>query len=400
VLVVATVAGAEERQLVATLPFEVGAAALTPEHRTRLEEVARLYPPGGWQYLFEGDHDPRPFASVSPQASTRLNERLAESRWQSAAAYLGVPPLGLVRVTGANEARVYVQQRPPAPLAMRAAPAAGPNVQDSLAALHRTVNEQAERIEALERERAQAPPETPLAVARFEELHVRLDKWAEERWWEFQGGLELGILRVQPERPGSRQSGATLAIANGSPAYHPLDISIRLDLFRLGIERAGVTPALRWYDWDVRFHYGDDPEASTSLVNGADPVYLLGLDLDAAPWCGSRWRLRYAGIGARVHAADRELESYDQYDLRIDQRFTPRTWIELQAVYDERFEKSLCDAGGWLAHGWPLGLGMFSLQLGFVEQLDAFAATTSGREEFVGTVSLGLRWERGARFRY
>jgi hypothetical protein len=396
VLCWAVAASAQEPSQVATISFAVGQATLAKEQCSRLDSLAARYPPATWAYSFEGDHDTLPFGIVSPNGSKRLNERLAETRWQSVAQCLGVPPLGLVRVTGKNETRIFVQRRAasaPEPREVRS----GMGL-DSLAVLHRQLGLQAMAIDALRRECAPPAADTVLAVACLEVLHVRTDKWLAERWWEMQGGLELGLLRVHPASPGHRPSGATLVLGNGSPAYYPLEIGIRLDVFRLGTERFGVAPALRWYDWDIRVHYGD-AEASTSFISDANPVYLLGLDLDAAPWRGAVLHLKYAGAGARVHAADRQLISYDQYDLRLDQQLAVNWWLEFQAVYDERFEKSLCYAGGWLAHGWPLRLGTFSIRLGFVEQLDAFAVARSGREEPVSTISLGLLWERLHRFR-
>ncbi len=397
-LLPAAAPAAQERQLVATIDFAVGSATLSDAQRAQLDEIARRYPAQDWNYTFEGDHDPKPFRRLSHNASLRLNERLAETRWQNVAEQLGVPPLGLVNVTSKNEARVYVERRTAPP--QQAVPATPPGWQDSLAALRRDQAARARQLEALQRQCTPAPAETVLAVARLEELDVRLDKWAEKRWWEAQGGLELGLLRVQPERGGHRPSGAALVLGDGTPAYRAFEISLRLDLFRIGPGRFGITPALRWYDWDMEVHYGDDPEAATSFLNNANPVYLLGLDLDAAPWHGGRVQVKYAGVGARVHAVDRELISYDQYDLRFDQRFTRNWWLQIQGVYDERFHKSLCYAGGWIARGWPLRIGVFSLSLGFVEQLDAFAATREGREDPVSTISLGFEWRRANRFRY
>ena len=204
---------------------------------------------------------------------------------------------------------------------------------------------------------------------------------------------------MQPEVAGD-PTGATLSISNGTPAYHALDISTRLDFLRLGNERIGVTPALRWYDWDVRVHYGEDRETNTSFINRADPVYLVGADLDAVPWNGGLVRLKYAGAGTRVHAEQRHIKSFDQYDLRFDQNLAPRWRLELQGVYDERFEKSLCYYGAWVAYGWRLRLGEFAVHLGYVGQLDAFAAARLGREDPVSTVSLAFTWERQRRFRY
>jgi hypothetical protein len=393
----AVAVGAQEPSQVATITFAVGQATLTTQQCSQLDSLAGMYPPAIWLYSFEGDHDLLPFGIVSPNASKRLNERLAETRWQAVARCLGVPPLGLVRMTGKNEARIFVQRRATSVTELGdVRPEAN---FDSLAALRRQLEDQAVAIDVLRHECARPPADTVLAVARLEVLHVRTDKWLAERWWEMQGDLELGLLRVEPAKQRHRPSGATLVFGNGSPAYHPLEVSVRFDTFRFGTENFGVAPAVRWYDWDIRVHYGQDPEASISFMNDANPVYLLGLDLDATPWRGGAVRLKYAGVGAQVHAADRKLISYDQYDLRFDQRLVAAWWLEFEAVYDERFEKSLCYAGGWLAHGWPLKLGTFSIRLGFVEQLDAFAAARAGREDPVGTVSLGLRWERLPRFR-
>jgi len=386
---------AQERIPVATLSFELGDADLTGQHRAVLDDVLRQYSPDNYIYLFEGDHDVTGYVQLTPQASQRLSERLAETRWQNAAQYLNVPPFGLVRTTGRTEVRIYVEPRSRA-------------LEDSLATLRR-------EVESLRRalgDRARAAPapvpvpvsrppaDTILAVARLEELHERSDKWVDRRWWESQGGFELGLLRVTPERPG-RRTGATLRIANGSPAHHPLEITTRLDLFRLGGERFGVTPALRWYDWDIRAHYGDDREADLSFVNRSDPSYLLGLDFDARPWPGGWLAFEYAGMGSRVHAAHRNLISYDHYDLRFEQKLIPRVRVEAQAVYDERFKKSLAYAGAWVAYVWPMRLGEFAASLGFVEQLDANLATAplarQRREDLISTISLGFAWRRTQR---
>lgn len=394
-------AAAQERQLVATLEFEIGEATLSAEHRAQLDALKSDYPPTRYMYTFEGDHDPVPFDIVTPNASLRINERLAETRWQAAAEYLGLPPFGLVRYTGSTEARVYVQPwsavdfYPPGagPSGTTRAPSA---LQDSLARLDQELRDLRDRVEGLDSARARVPaePETVLAVARIERLYERSDKWVDRRWWESQLGVELGILRVQPERPGHR-TGATLSISNGSPAYHALDISTVLDFVRLGNDRFSVTPALRWLDWSIRIHYGDDAHAPVSFVNDSEPVFTLGANLEAQPWTGGLVRLNYAGFGARVHAPNRKLVSYDQFDLRIDQRLWPKWGLEGQAVYDERFEKALCYYGVWLARAWRMRLGEFSVRLGFVEQLDAFAAPK--REDPISTVSIGFAWERWRR---
>jgi hypothetical protein len=398
-LLLASLALAQERQLVATLDFEIGVAELDAGHTALLDGIKAQYPPDDYMYSFEGDHDPNPFDIITPGASKRVNERLAETRWQGAAEYLGVPAIGLVRYTGKTEARVYVQRRPIQGPGV--GQAQGPSgVADSLAALRRGLDDLRRWNEELEAARKRsAAPETILSVARFEELHERSDKWLDRSWWEVAGGVEIGILRVSPERP-EKHTGATLAISNGTPAYHALDISTRLDLFRLGVARIGITPALRLYDWDVRVHYGTDAHAPISFINDSDPVYLIGADLDAVPWDGGLIRLAYAGFGARVHAAHRNVISYDQYNLRLDQNLWPRWRFELQGVYDERFEKSLCYYGGWIAYGWRMRMGEFAIHLGYVEQLDAFAAARYGREDPISTVSLGFSWERQRRFKY
>ncbi len=385
---------AQVRASVATLAFDPGLAELLPEHRAVLDDLLRRYPPAGYIYSFEGDHDPSRYFKVTPKASERLSERLGETRWQNVAQYLGVSPLGFVRTTGRAEVRVYVEPRSKV-------------LEDSLATLRREIDALRQAIGAQSpgtalppstAPRAFAPAETVLAVARLEELFERSDKWVDRQWWESQGGIELGILRVTPERTGHR-TGATLRIANGTPSYQPLEITTRLDLFRIGVERFGITPALRWYDWGIRAHYGDDRDARATFLNRADPNYLIGFDVDARPWSGAWARLEYAGFGSRVHAAHRQLISYDHYDVRFDQRLVPRLHLELQAVYDERFKKSLAYSGAWLAYVWPLRLGEFSMSLGFVEELDALAASspTRSREDLISTVSLGFAWRRARR---
>jgi hypothetical protein len=306
-----------------------------------------------------------------------------------------VPAIGLIRVTGQTDARVYVEERAAGgPTTGVAVGGPSPSVSDSLAALRR-------ELDAMRRAQAvqvPAPAETIMAVAQLEEFHVRLDKWVSERWWENMGGVEIGILRVQPANPDKR-TGATLILSNGTPAYHPFEITTRLDFIRLGNRRFGITPALRWYDWSIRVHYGEDFLTSVSLVSNADPVYLLGADLDAVPWKGSLVRLKYAGMGTRVHADHRPFSSYDQFDLRVDQDLWPHWRLEFQGVYDERFEKSLCYYGGWFAHAWRMLLGEFVVHMGFVRQLDAFAATRLRREDWVKTISVGVSWERARRLR-
>ncbi len=398
-LLLVSMAQAQERQLAATLDFEVGSAELDARHIVILNGIKAQYPPDDYIYSFEGDHDPSPFDIITPGASKRVNERLAESRWQAAALNLDVPAIGLVRYTGKTQARVYVQRRTARGSDGTLGMGQGA-VADSLAALRRGLDDLYRWNTELEAIRKRgAPADTILAVARFEELHERSDKWVDRSWWEGQGGFELGILRVSPERP-DRHTGVTLAISNGTPAYHALDISTRLDLFRLGTSRIGITPALRWYDWDVRVHYGTDSRTATSFINNADPVYLIGAELDAVPWNRGLLRVGYAGFGARIHAAHRNVISYDQYNARLDQNLWPHWRLELQGVYDERFDKSLCYYGVWVAHGWRMLLGEFSMRLGFVEQLDAFAAARLGREDPISTVSVGFSWERQRRFMY
>jgi len=380
---------AQERTPVATLSFEVGESDLTAEHRTVLDDLLRRYPPDDHVYLFEGDHDDTGYRQLTPQASQRLSERLAETRWQNAAKHLGVPPFGLVRTTGSTEVRIYVEPRSHA-------------LEDSLAALRREMKRLHDQrpSEMPPTKRDIAPPDTVLAAVRLEEVHERSDKWVDRTWWEVQGGVELGLFRVTPERPG-RHTGATLRIANGTPAYHPFEVTIRLDLFRLGVERFGVTPSLRWFDWDIRAHYGDDRQADISFLNRSDPSYMFGLDLDARPWSGAWMTLMYAGVGARVHAAHREVISYDLYDFRFEQKIVHHVRFEAQAVYDERFKKSLAYAGGWVAYVWPMRLGEFAASLGFVEQLDANLATApiarQQAEDLISTISLGFAWRRTPR---
>lgn len=393
-LLVSSAAAAQERQLVATLHFEVGEAALDDGHRAQLDALRQPYPPADYMYTFEGDHDPSPFEIVTPNASTRINERLAETRWQAAAQYLGVPAWGLVRYTGSTEARVFVQ--PWSAVRGMGSGGAGPGaLQDSLARLDRELRDLQDRLARSESLAVLKPavPETVFAVATLERIHERSDKWVDRRWWESQGGFEVGLLRVQPPRPG-RPSGATLQCSNGTPAYHALDISTRLDFARLGNDRLSVTPALRWYDWSIRVHYGDDPHTAISFVNLADPIYVLGGDLDAAPWPGGALRLKYVGFGARVHGTTRKLVSFDQFDLRLAQRLWPKWGVEAQAVYDERFEIALSYYGAWLARAWRMRIGEFSMRLGFVEQHAAFAAVRRGREDPISTISLGFAWDR------
>jgi hypothetical protein len=380
---------APERTLAATLDFEVGQADLTADHRATLDEVLRRYPTDQFLYSFEGDHDDQPFRRLTPNASRRVSERLAETRWQNAAQYLGVQPYGMVRNTGRTAVRVYVEPRSQA-------------MADSLAALRRELDDVRRRLGTaavvpapVAAPRAVAPEETVLAVARIEKLYERSDKWVDQRWWEAQAGIELGILRVTPERTSGRPSGAMLRIAGGTPAHMPFEITTRLDLFRLGNDRIGITPALRWYDWYLQFHWGDDRESEVALANSSDPVFLFGLDLDAHPWRRAWLTLEYAGVGARVHASHRPVTSYDHYLFRFEQGLSRHWRVEAEAVYDERFKKSLAYAGGWLAYVWPMKVGEFALSLGFVEQLDALKATTGRREEdFISTVSIGVMWRR------
>ena len=387
---------AQERTPVATLTFGVGEADLTDEHRAVLDGLRQKYSPDDYIYLFEGDHDATGYIQLTPKASQRLSERLAETRWQNAAHHLGVPPFGLVHATGRTDVRIYVEPRSRA-------------LEDSLATLRREMDRLRDELGTGQRPdetppptRKTAPPDTVLAVAQLEEIYERSDKWVDDTWWEAQGGAELGILRVSPQRPGE-YSGAMLRIASGTPAHMPFEITLRLDVIRLGVERFGVTPALRWYDWDIRVHYGDDREADISFVNRSDPAYMLGLDLDARPWSGAWMGLEYAGVGTRVHAAHREVISYDHYDFRFEQRIVPRVRFEAQAVYDERFKKSLAYAGGWFAYVWPMRLGEFAVSLGFVEQLDANLATTPiarlRAEDLISTISLGFKWRRTPRYR-
>ena len=384
---------AQERTPVATLTFGVGEADLTAEHRAVLDDLRQKYSTDDYIYLFEGDHDATGYIQLTPKASQRLSERLAETRWQNAAHHLGVPPFGLVHATGRTDVRIYVERRSRA-------------LEDSLAALRREVGRLSDQVAggAVPGEpppkRDVAPPDTVLSAVRLEEVHERSDKWLDRTWWEVQGGVELGLFRTTPDRPG-RHTGAQLRIANGTPAYHPLEITLRLDLFRLGVERFGVTPAFRWFDWEIQTHYGDDRGSNISFINRSDPNYMLGLDLDARPWSGAWMTLVYAGVGARVHAAHREVISYDHYDFRFEQKIVHNVRFEAQAVYDERFKKSLAYAGGWVAYVWPMRLGEFAASLGFVEQLDANLATAPNpsqqAEDLISTISLGFAWRRTPR---
>jgi hypothetical protein len=187
-------------------------------------------------------------------------------------------------------------------------------------------------------------------------------------------------------------------VGNGTWAYAPFEITTRLDFIRLGWESFGITPSVRWYDWEMHMHYGDDFKANVSVFSDAEPIYLFGLDLDARPLDGTLIRIKWAGVGTQVHADDREVLGYDHYDLRIDQRLGGRWWLEGQAVYDERFKKSLPYGGAWIAYGWPLRAGVFSVRVGYVNQLDALAATTGRRtEDRVDTFSYGFWWNRQPR---
>ncbi len=401
VVIAASASQAQERTPVATLTFEVGEADLTADHRAVLDGLLQQYSPDDYIYLFEGDHDASQFVRMTPNASQRLSERLAETRWQNAAYHLGVPPFGLVHTTDRTDVRIYVERRSRA-------------LEDSLASLRREVNGLKDRVGTgqgtgqgelppgsdAQTRRGVAQPDTILSVARLEEMYERSDKWVDRRWWESQGGFELGLLRVTPERPG-RRTGATLRVRNGTPAHMPLEITTKLDLFRLGVERFGVTPALRWYDWEIRAHYGEDREAVTTFVNRSYPHYMVGVDIDARPWSGAWLALEYAGVGAQVHAAHRDVISYDHYDLRFEQKIVPRVRVEVQAVYDERFKKSLAYAGAWLAYVWPMKLGEFATSLGFVEQLDANLATAplarQRREDPISCISIGFAWRRTPR---
>jgi hypothetical protein len=65
--------------------------------------------------------------------------------------------------------------------------------------------------------------------------------------------------------------------------------------------------------------------------------------------------------------------------------------LQAQAVYDERFDKALAYAGGWVAYGWPLRVGTFSIGLGYVNQLEPPARTVERRTH---TATARFAWSR------
>ena len=73
-------------------------------------------------------------------------------------------------------------------------------------------------------------------------------------------------------------------------------------------------------------------------------------------------------------------------------RLTYATMFNPPEEMHERFEKALCYWGIWVARAWRMRVGEFSVRLGFVEQLDAFAAPE--REDPISTVSVGFAWDR------
>ena len=388
VLLAAAPAWAQERQPALTLQFEVGLADLTAEHRGALDNLRREFPPADYNYTFEGDHDDRIFLRVTPHGSLRSNERLAETRWQGVAQYLGVPPLGLVRATGSTDVRVYVEPRQYA-------------LQDSLAALQRQLaalsrdqarrdaEQEARLARSLPPGRGEVMPETTFAVARIEAMEVGTDKYIEERWWESDAGFRIGLLRTVP--PGRRPDGITLSAYGGTQVWRAFAVSLRPDILRVGNDRVGVTPAVRWYDWNLRLRFGADPGAHVSLLNDAVPVALLGLDLDAKPWCGARLALTYAGLGTFVHAAHRPLIGYDQYDLRLEQELYRNWKLWGQAVYDERLEKALVYGGAGVAYGWPLRVGVFTVGAGYINQIEPPGGTAERR---IHTGAIRFAWTR------
>lgn len=374
-------------QLVAVLDFAPGSTDLTEAHCAQLEAVRRENSPERHEFFFEGDHDPSPYRGMRPQASLRLNERLAETRWQSVAQFLGVTASGAVRATGTPQARVFTRPRPePA--------TAGPS--DIVMQLQRQIADLGERLHALDDQNARlgslvtarVAPDTVFRGIQLESVQLAIDKRTDDRFYEAFAAVELGLLRsvVRGER---QRSGLVLAISNGSTTHTGFQAALVFEDFGFGNDRARFSPVVSWHDPSLRASVGSAAGSQSSLWSRSDPSLSLGLRLAARPWEGARLRIAYLGVGSRVHADRRPIRSLDLFEARAQQRLSGPLGVEAVAVFDERFEREMSYFGGFASWDLRLGRDVLGLRAGLVRQLAPYRPY-----RYVNAVSLGLELQR------
>jgi hypothetical protein len=377
-------------QPVATLDFEPGAATLTEAHRAALDALLQRFPLVAHEFAFEGDHDPSPYRPLRRQASSRLNERLAETRWQQAALHLGVTPQGAVVVTGRPQVRVFV----------RARAAASTNttvVQFDDAARHtleQRIADLQNRLATLDQEHARTAriiaakviPDTTFRGIELETAAISIDKRTSDRFYEAVGSFELGLFRrfVRGER---QHSGVVFSMSNGSAVYSGLNLALAFESFGIGAERWRLSPVLTWSDPRLRAAIGSDSESATQLWYRADPAVTVGFRAQAQPWDGSNLHLSYLGFGARVHADSRPVRSFDSVEMNFSQRVRGAAGVEMQAVYDERFAHELSYFGGFVSYGLRRGQDRYTFRTGLTRQL-----LPTDQSDYVNAASFGLRY--------
>ena len=389
----ATVAAAltPEWNQVAVLGFAPGAAELTAEHRAALDGLLGAYPIAKFEYSFEGDHSSTPYHFLRPQASLRVNERLAETRWEAAANYLGVEPMGSVRATGMTQVRVFTRARAAAPTA--SAPVAAIDA-DSIQAMQRQIGALGDRLRGLEDANdrlahfieTKVSPDTVFRGIELEAADISVDKRTSDRFYEAAGGVELGLFRTFLR--GERQSsGVVFALSNGSAAYTGFQASLVFDDLAFGNSRCSFSPVVTWYDPRLRTAIGSDQRAQTQLWYHADPAVTLGLRATVKPWTGSKLRVGYLGIGAQVHDANRPVQSFDLVDARFTQRVRGPAGLEAVAVYDERFSHEMSYFAGYGYWQMFAGRDQYTLRAGIARQLQPLSV---GR--YVNAASFGITY--------
>jgi hypothetical protein len=381
-------AWAPEWTLAAVLDFPVGSAAPAAEHLVALDQIRERFPLAQHEFYFEGDHDPIRYRNLSPQASSRLNERLAETRWQLAALHLGVAPVGTVRVTGQAQARIFVRRRAealavPAPMAHDVPPAID-GEKEALRARLRGLEEANARLAQIIETRV--VPDTVYRGIELELAEVRVEKRTGDRFYESFGRMELGLFRTIYR--GQRQhSGVLFAAAGGSNAWSGLQLSLVFDDFGFGSRRWHFSPVLTWYDGTVRAAIGSDEQAETQLFYAADPAVTVGFRLEAAPWGGSSLRVHYLGVGAQVHSTRRPLRSFDLAEARFGQDLRGPFGVEGIVAFDERYDKELSYIGGFGCYGLQKGHDRYSMRIGLVRQL-----APADPDHYVNAASFGVTY--------
>lgn len=374
-------------QLVAVLDFAPGSTELTDAHRAQLEAVQRLHPPERTDFFFEGDHDPSPYRGMRAQASLRLNERLAETRWQNVVQFLGVTASGAVRATGVPQARVFARARVENE-------AAGPS--DLVLQLQRQIADLGDRVRALDGENTRLAsivstkvvPDTIFRGIQLESVQLAVDKRTGDRFYEAFAAVELGLLRsvVRGER---QRSGLVLALSNGSATHAGFQAALVFEDFGFGTERARFSPVVSWHDPSLRASVGSSSGSQSSLWSRSDPSVSLGLRLAAVPWDGARLRVAYLGVGSRVHAERRPIRSLDLFEARAHQRVRGPLGVEAVAIFDERFEREMSYWGGFASWDLRVARDVLGLRAGLVRQLAPYKPY-----RYVNAVSLGIELQR------